>query len=99
MMSLPKIKKLTLFGKTITFILFAAVRSHAQDQPAGDSLLQQATLENVVQYAIKHQPLIQQSRIDEITTNYQIKSKLADWYPQITFFYNYQKNVQLPTTI
>jgi len=99
MMSLPKIKNLTLFKRAIIFILFVAIRSHAQEQPAGDSLLQEATLENVVQYAIKHQPLIQQSRIDEITTNYQIKSRLADWYPQVTFFYNYQKNVQLATTI
>lgn len=99
MMSLLTTQNLRLFAKTITFIFLVVIRSHAQEQPSGDSLLQNATLENVVQYAIKHQPLIQQSRIDEITTNYQIKSKLADWYPQVTFFYNYQKNVELPTSI
>ena len=98
-MSLLSIKNLRLSSKAVIFILFVAVRSHAQDQPAGDSVLQNATLENVVQYAIKHQPLVQQSRIDEITTNYQIKSKLADWYPQVTAAYNIQRNLQLPTTI
>jgi len=99
MMSLLTPTNLRLTAKTIVFFLLVALRSHAQEQPAGDSLLQNATLANVVQYAIKHQPLIQQSRIDEITTNYQIKSRLADWYPQVTASYNLQRNIQLPTTI
>ena len=99
MMSLPTPTNLRLTAKTIVFFILIALRSHAQEQPAGDSLLQNATLENVVQYAIKHQPLVQQSRIDEITTNYQIKSKLADWYPQVTAAYSLQRNIQLPTTI
>ncbi|MGC4035495.1 MAG: TolC family protein [Chitinophagaceae bacterium] len=68
-------------------------------QAATDSLLQEATLPNVVQYALKRQPLIQQSLIDEKTTELQIKSKLADWYPQINFNYNYQRNFQVQTSI
>lgn len=60
-----------------------------------DSVLQSATLENVVAYALKHQPLIQQSVIDQETTNTTIRSKLADWYPQINFNYNYLHNFQL----
>ena len=60
-----------------------------------DSLLQQANLENVVDYAIKHQPLIQQSLIDQQTTNTTIKSKLADWYPQISFNYIFLHNFLL----
>src|SRR5258707_12382315 len=70
--------------------------SHAQQQ---DEKLQQATLENVVNYALKHYPLIQQSQIDEETTGTAIKSKLADWYPQVNFVYNYQRNVQLQTLV
>ena len=68
-------------------------------QPAADSLLQQATLDNVVDYAIKHQPLIQQSLIDEQVTESLIKSKLADWYPQVDLRYNLQHNFQLQQAI
>src|SRR6202011_1023452 len=64
-----------------------------------DSLLQQANLQNCVQYALKHQPLIQQSLIDEEITERTIKGKLADWFPQINFNYNLQHNFQLPTFI
>ncbi|HTH55643.1 MAG TPA: TolC family protein [Cyclobacteriaceae bacterium] len=60
-----------------------------------DSTLQNATLTNVVAYAMKHQPLIQQSMIDQETTETTIKSKLADWYPQINFNYNYLHNFVL----
>jgi len=65
-------------------------------QPEGETL-KQATLENVIQYALKNYPLIQQSQLDEETTGFAIKSKLADWYPQVNFAYNYQRNVQLQT--
>jgi len=64
-----------------------------------DSLLQQATLENCVQYALLHQPTVKQSSIDEQITEQQIKSKLADWYPQVNFAYNYQHNFQLQTFV
>ena len=68
-------------------------------QPATDSLLQQATLENVVQYALTHQPVIQQSLIDEQITESIIKSKLSDWYPQLNFNYALQHNFQLQQAI
>jgi outer membrane protein TolC len=68
-------------------------------QNAADSLLQDATLPNVIQYALKRQPLIQQSLIDERATDLQIKSKLADWYPQVNFNYLYQHNFQVQTSV
>lgn len=85
------------------FILMAIVllltnRVYAQNNPA-DSLLQQATLPNIIQYALKRQPLLQQSLIDERNTDLQIKSKLADWYPQINFNYLYQHNFQVQVAI
>jgi outer membrane protein len=52
----------------------------AQQSSTSDSVLQQATIENVIQYAVKRQPLIQQSLIDQEITETTIKSKLADWY-------------------
>ena len=53
----------------------------------------------VVQYAMKNQPLVQQSLLDEQITEYQIKSKLADWYPQVNFGYVLQHNFENQTNI
>src|SRR5438045_1026593 len=60
--------------------------------------LQQATLQQCVQYAIKHQPLILQSLIDQQIVESTIKSKLADWYPQLNLAANLQHNFQLPAS-
>ncbi len=76
-----------------------ATAQQASNKPAADSLLQQATLQNVVDYAIKHQPIIQQSLIDERITENTIKSKLADWYPQVNFNYSLLHNFQVQTSI
>ena len=82
----------------VFFLLLSPFFALAQ-KSAADSLLQQATLDNVVAYAIKHQPLIQQSFIDEQVTESLIKSKLADWYPQVDLRYNLQHNFQLQQAI
>src|SRR6185295_11706635 len=42
---------------------------------------------------------VQQSLIDEKITDLEIKSKLADWFPQINFNYVYQRNFQVQTAI
>ncbi|HEV8515559.1 MAG TPA: TolC family protein [Cyclobacteriaceae bacterium] len=78
-------------SRTLIFILcwLTSITIRAQQS---DSLLQKPTLENVIEYAMKHQPLIQQSEIDQETTNTAIKSKLADWYPQINFNYSFLHN-------
>ncbi len=70
----------------------------AVSQTVQDSVLKEATLHNCVQYAIKHQPAIQQSLIDEEITEKAIQTKLADWYPQLNFNYNFQHNFDLPTS-
>lgn len=64
-----------------------------------DSLLQTATLDNVVHYALAHQPAVQQAQADEQIANKIIKGKLADWYPQINFAYNYQHFYDIQTAI
>lgn len=64
-----------------------------------DSLLQEVTLKNAIDYAILHQPQIQQSLLDQELVETTIKSKLADWYPQINFNYNLQHNFIVQTTV
>ena len=78
----------------IIIITLIVLKSSAQN----DSLLQQATLDSVVQYALIHQPLLKQSAIDEQITEQQIKSKLSEWYPQVNFAYSFQHNFQLQET-
>jgi outer membrane protein len=81
-------------------LLVLAIATHASaQQPSNDSLLPDATLENVIQYALRHQPAIQQALANEQITEFTIKSRLADWYPQINFGYNFQHNFQLPVFI
>ncbi len=64
-----------------------------------DSLLQEVTLKNAIDYAIVHQPQIQQSLLDQEIVETAIKSKLADWYPQVNFNYNLQHNFIVQTTV
>jgi outer membrane protein TolC len=71
--------------------------TNAQQQT--DSLLQTATLEQVVSYALAHQPQVQQALLDQEITEKTIKGKLADWYPQLNFVANYQRNFDLPVTV
>ena len=62
-----------------------------------DSLLQNATLKNVVRYAIQHNPQLKNVLLDEEVTESMIRIRLADWYPQLNFHYTLQHTFQLPT--
>ncbi|PWJ57424.1 outer membrane protein TolC [Dyadobacter jejuensis] len=75
--------------------------SSAQDvgTDSPSQTLESAGLESIIAYALKHQPNVQQSVIDEKITENQIQSKLADWYPQVNFSYNYQHNFVIQTSI
>ena len=71
---------------------------HAQSI-ASDSLSSAATLEECIQYALNHQVDIRQAQLDEQITDRTIKSRLADWYPQVGFNYNIQHYLQLPVVL
>lgn len=82
-----------------TLMLSLMLSSSALSQTTSDSLLKEPTLSNIIQYALKRQPAVQQALLDETITQLQIKSKLADWYPQVNFNYLYQHNFQVQTNI
>lgn len=65
----------------------------------GQDTSNKISLQQCVSYALQHQPLLQQSLIDEAITESAIKSKLSEWYPQLNFDYAIQHNFQLQTTI
>jgi outer membrane protein len=79
------------------FFCFALL-CRAQSQTT-DSVLVAASLQSCVQYALTHQPLVQQSLLDEEIAERQIRTRLADWYPQLNFNYNVQHNFQVQTSI
>jgi len=87
-----------LAPSVIAFVFFFSPAAHAQNS-SRDTLLQEVTLKAAVDYAIKHQPRIQQSLLDEQITSSNIRSRLADWYPQVNFNYNLQHNFLLQSTV
>lgn len=67
----------------------------AQQRP--DSLPAAVNLQQCIQYALANQPAVKQAQIDERITDYEIRSRLADWFPQIGFNYSLQRNFQRQT--
>jgi outer membrane protein len=80
------------------FPILFLLAGHIQAQPSSDSLLH-GTLKNCIRYALLHQPLLKQSALDEEITDYSIRSKLADWYPQLNFNYTVEHFPRLPVSI
>ena len=62
-----------------------------------DSIAGNVTIEGCVRYALENNPQLQNAKINQDITEAAIKSRLADWYPQINFNYILQHNFQLPT--
>lgn len=88
-------KILTIVSVIGSLLLAPAVHSQTSDT----SLLYNATLSGIIDYALDHQPAVKQAEINQDITDLQIKNKLADWYPQLNFNYNYQRNFELPVNI
>jgi outer membrane protein len=83
------------------FLLLAIVFScpfRGSTQSSQSDSLSSATLPACVQYALTHQPVIQQSLLDEEIARATIRTKLGDWFPQISLDGYYQHNVKLPTS-
>jgi outer membrane protein len=84
--------------KTLAFFtLFCSIQLYAQT--GADSLLADATLQQCIQYALDHQPSVKQAQLQEEITAYNIRSRLADWYPQIGGTYSIQHIFQRNTNI
>jgi len=59
-----------------------------------DKLLSNATLQEVIDYALNNRPGVKQSQIDEEIGERDIKSALSGWFPQITGNANYNNNLK-----
>lgn len=84
-----------IFIGSITCLLHFFV----QAQPNHDSLPRKVNLQQAVDYSITHQPVVQQALVDQEITEANIKSRLAEWYPQVNFNYALQRNFIVQTAI
>jgi outer membrane protein TolC len=94
-----KIKQNKTLSKLTALFLFILPTIVFGQQQDSLPMLQNATLSNCIDYAIRHNPDIQNAALNEQITEAEIQNKLSDWYPQINFTYNLQHNIQLPTFI
>lgn len=85
------------FFYSFLFILFFA--SHLSIAQQADSVLLDADLQTLIDYALVNQTTVNQAKLNEDITELQVKNKIADWYPQLNFNYNYQRNFHLPVSI
>lgn len=72
-------KRLLLAGLSVLLLSKAAYSQEESSVPQGV-----LTLDQVIEFALVQSPIIRQAKIDEEIGDRNIKSNLADWYPQIT---------------
>ncbi|GAC1381234.1 MAG: TolC family protein [Ginsengibacter sp.] len=80
------------------FILFFAIclTTSTDGQRNDDTVLTEVTLTNAIHYAITKNPSLKNAGLQQEITEATIRSKLAEWYPQLNFNYSLQHNFQLP---
>jgi len=79
----------------VIFFLICFFTTYVNAQQKQDTVFIDATLDQCVQYALTHQPVINQSLLNEDIVNAQIKTRIADWYPQINLDYSLQHYFQV----
>ncbi len=78
------------------FLLLALTAFTAFSQESGDILPDSASLEDCLSYAMKHQPLVQQLKLDEQISRQDIRIAFSDWLPQVTSSADYQYYLKQP---
>ena len=83
--------------KSLVFLSFSFCILLLSAQPNKDSLLIAASLQECIQYALNHHPAVKQARLQEQIAGYDVRSRIAEWYPQIGGIYSLQHNFQRST--
>ncbi len=91
---------MTLFKPFLTAVIICLLFQQSSAQ--SDSLLRDAGLEQLTQYALRHKPGVKQSYIDQEVGERDIKSALSGWLPQVngdaSFNHNIKQQVNALTT-
>jgi outer membrane protein len=68
-------------------------------QLQSDTIRNGADLNTCLQYAMKHQPVIQQLQLSEEISRRDVGIALSDWFPQVDAVGNFQQYLKLPVSI
>jgi outer membrane protein TolC len=82
---------------SIIFLLFCCPALLKAQAPA-DSLAPVVSLQECIRYALKNQPLVRQTQLDQEINERNIDIALAAWLPQVNGTGNFQHYFQLPTS-
>jgi len=97
--SMMKVKNRAMRKMLFLILVMFASGLTVQSQVVSGTLLERGTLQNCIGYAMVHQPLVQESLLDEEIAERTIQGKLADWFPQLNLNFNVQHNPQIPVAI
>ncbi|UOR04065.1 TolC family protein [Hymenobacter aerilatus] len=67
--------------------------------PVGQPLPPNATLDQCVEFALRNQPLVRQSQLDERIADRNVRIGLSYWLPQINGTGAYTRNIQLQASV
>lgn len=92
-------KKLIITGTLIAIvfsIFLNRLYGQVADQPTARDLPAQATLDDLIQFALDHQARVQQALIDEEIGEREIASALSGWFPQLSAIGSYNRHFIIP---
>lgn len=78
--------------------LYGQTQRRATDTTQSGSLPAEATLTDIIDFALRNQGSVRQAIIDEEIGEREIASALSGWFPQISAIGNYNRNLIIPTT-
>jgi outer membrane protein TolC len=84
------------FRLVFSFLIFTVVQGKAQNKVLPDSSMY-LTLDQCIDYALKHQPGLQQAFINQSITKASNAISVSGWYPQVALGGNFTHYNQLPT--
>jgi len=80
-------------------IIFLLVSPYIKAQDHNSFFTDSAGIKECIDYAMRHQPLIDQLKIDEKIADQSVKSALSDWFPQISSNAGFTHYLKQPVVI
>jgi outer membrane protein TolC len=83
----------------LSFVSSLGASAQAPGAPASQPIPSTASLPQCIEFALRNQPLVRQSQLDEQIGERNIRIGLSAWLPQINGTGVYTRNIQLQTTV
>ncbi|NQD70747.1 TolC family protein, partial [Sphingobacterium shayense] len=90
------------FKQTAVLLLLTTCFSgfvQAQTEQTSSPLSANATLDDLINYALNNKIELKQAEIDKEIGEREIASAISGWYPQLSATGSYIHNIQIPTTV